>query len=727
MPLRTPYKGGRCRPPGSPFRLTLEPLEDRSLPSVYAVTDLGTLGGTYSYATAVNRFGEVVGFSYMPGDQTTHAFSWQNGVMTDLGTLGGAQSFAYGVNDAGQIVGAAYRTDGTFHATLWDHGAVTDLGTLGGSYSQAYAINNHGQVVGYANLPNDDPPHAFLWDRGVMIDLGKLTGDVSAAYGINDAGQSAGYGDTIPGTFSPHAIRWEGAVLHDLGTFPGGVGSTGLGINSYGEVIGKAKIGAANQPHHAFLWDGVMHDLGGLDGSRGAAAQGVNSYSQVVGTSTILFTAHAFLDFNGRMFDLNDVVPKSESGWFLSVADAVNDGGQIVGSGFGPNGQHAFLLNPVNPGAIAVLEITGAIAPVGAGTAYAFTVTAKDQYGNTIPGYAGTVSFGSSDGQATLPANYTFTAADGGSHTFTVTLKSAGSQSLSVADVSNSGLTGLRSGIVVIPGAAQAFAVTGFPSTVTAGTPGAFQVVAVDAYGNTATGYVGTVAFGSTDAKAQLPGTYTFTAADGGVHTFSATLKTSREQALTVADVNQPGTAGIQPEIMVLPAAAHALVVTGFPSPTVAGAAGSFQVRVVDAFGNAVHDYNGTVTFSSSDPAAKLPAPYTFALSDSGTHGFSAMLWTAGTQWLGAADSSDAGLGGTQTGIVVVPPRGTDLVRRGSKSPAALTSSRLSPVAGDRRPSPDAPTTNQTRPAASRLVRPPAHLGVRPDAESAALANPASS
>jgi probable HAF family extracellular repeat protein len=36
----------------------------------------------------------------------------------------------------------------------------------------------------------------------------------------------------------------------------------------------------------------------------------------------------------------------SKDGWFLSSANAINDGGQIVGDGFIDGQQHAFLLSP---------------------------------------------------------------------------------------------------------------------------------------------------------------------------------------------------------------------------------------------------------------------------------------------------------------------------------------------------------------------------------------------
>ncbi len=42
--------------------------------------------------------------------------------------------------------------------------------------------------------------------------------------------------------------------------------------------------------------------------------------------------------------------------------------------------------------------------------------------------------------------------------------------------------------------------------------------------------------FSSSDAQAGLPSSYTFTAADAGVHTFSATLKTAGSQSITVKD-----------------------------------------------------------------------------------------------------------------------------------------------------------------------------------------------
>ena len=82
------------------------------------ITDLGTLGGTESFATALNDAGVVVGRS-RTATRDFRAFVWRDGVMIDLGTLGGKSGRAEDINGAGWIVGSSARADGTVHATLW--------------------------------------------------------------------------------------------------------------------------------------------------------------------------------------------------------------------------------------------------------------------------------------------------------------------------------------------------------------------------------------------------------------------------------------------------------------------------------------------------------------------------------------------------------------------------------------------------------------------------------
>jgi hypothetical protein len=88
-------------------------------------------------------------------------------------------------------------------------------------------------------------------------------------------------------------------------------------------------------------------------------------------------------------------------------------------------------------------------ASVTAGTPFSITLTAQDASNGTVNGYRGTVTFSSSDGQALLPANYTFTAADAGVHTFIFTLETTGTQWIMGSDTVQTNITGRSSGITV--------------------------------------------------------------------------------------------------------------------------------------------------------------------------------------------------------------------------------------------------------------------------------------
>ena len=81
----------------------------------YTITDLGTLGGTNSYATDINASGLVVGDSLL-ADGSQHAFIYRDGAMHDLGTLGGTNSKATGINSSGYVVGWSDMADGSQHA-----------------------------------------------------------------------------------------------------------------------------------------------------------------------------------------------------------------------------------------------------------------------------------------------------------------------------------------------------------------------------------------------------------------------------------------------------------------------------------------------------------------------------------------------------------------------------------------------------------------------------------
>ena len=142
------------------------------------MTDLGTLGGTFSTALVVNNGtpaapAVAAGNAYTSGDATIRAVSWNTATraITDLGALGGdpvTNSIASAINNNGQVVGASSTgsTNLLTDAVLYSNGTITDLGSLGGSDSEAEAVNDSGVVVGYATTPGDAAQVASLYRTG---------------------------------------------------------------------------------------------------------------------------------------------------------------------------------------------------------------------------------------------------------------------------------------------------------------------------------------------------------------------------------------------------------------------------------------------------------------------------------------------------------------------------------------------------------------------------------
>jgi hypothetical protein len=98
-------------------------------------------------------------------------------------------------------------------------------------------------------------------------------------------------------------------------------------------------------------------------------------------------------------------------------------------------------------------------------------------------------------------------------------------------------VTGSQTGIVVTAAAATHIVISA-PANVSVGVPFSVTVTVLNAYGNIATGYLGTIHFTSSDSQAILPSNYTFAAADAGVHTFTVTLKSRGSQTLTATDTH---------------------------------------------------------------------------------------------------------------------------------------------------------------------------------------------
>ncbi len=262
--------------------------------------------------------------------------------------------------------------------------------------------------------------------------------------------------------------------------------------------------------------------------------------------------------------------------------------------------------------------------------------------------FGDTLAFSSSDLIASLPANYTFTSADAGVHTFSVVLKTSGNTVFNVQDTSNLAMASSQRDINVTAAAASTFAFKGTSlSNTVAGSIFDLNVSATDAYGNTSTGYTGTALIGSTDAQITLPTSYTFTGADAGSHTFSIALKTAGTQSIAFTDSANSAITGIQNAILVKAAVASKLSVSA-PTTVTAGVAQSITVTATDPFGNVSSGYLGTLKVNSSDTQALVPANYTFTQKDVGVHTFSVTFKTPGSQSITIADTVNTALTTTQ-------------------------------------------------------------------------------
>jgi len=164
-----------------------------------------------------------------------------------------------------------------------------------------------------------------------------------------------------------------------------------------------------------------------------------------------------------------------------------------------------------------------------AGSSFNFTITALDGANDVLPSYSGTVSFTSSDSQASLPVNSTLTSGTG---SFSATMKTAGSQVIIAADTVTASMTGTSNPINVSPAGTTHFSVLA-PAYVNAGTAFQLDVSALDAWNNVASAYAGMVHFTSSDGDAALPAESGFA---GGTGVFSVTLNTLGAQTVTATD-----------------------------------------------------------------------------------------------------------------------------------------------------------------------------------------------
>ncbi len=259
--------------------------------SHYYIFDVGPIVGDLTLSR-LNQGGQMI------WNSGGHAYLYQNCTSRDLGNLGGGQSVANDINSNGVVVGKSKQSSGRWRAFSYSNGAIHDLGGSTNSliWEEATAINFWGDVVGV---------------------------------------------ESVQGTLSPTAVRYQNGATSPMARFlvspPSGFAfaSNVTDINDSEDVVGYFMQGGASTA--------LLSTNFGYSG-----AYGINNYDWVVGwaEATNGGGPRAFVHDGTRMTDVNSVLWNG-SGWLLREADAVNDAGQIVGSG-SLNGQyHAFFLQPM--------------------------------------------------------------------------------------------------------------------------------------------------------------------------------------------------------------------------------------------------------------------------------------------------------------------------------------------------------------------------------------------
>jgi probable HAF family extracellular repeat protein len=173
----------------------------------HAVTDLGAFG--MSDAADIDEHGRVAGTV----DGRAAVVDLGTGTVTDLGTLGGTSSFATAISDDGLVVGSAQITgNSAFHAFVYDLGTegMTDIGTLpapGAPNSTAYGVNDNRIVVGLSSASGEIHPFAYDVPTRSMKDLGVLgSSNIVEGRDISDAGVAVGFSQVTP------AHAWRATV-----------------------------------------------------------------------------------------------------------------------------------------------------------------------------------------------------------------------------------------------------------------------------------------------------------------------------------------------------------------------------------------------------------------------------------------------------------------------------------------------------------------------------------
>lgn len=345
--------------------------------------DLGTLGGTSSYAAAINTGGVVVGWSETKAGDT-HAFRWTASKgMVDLGTLPGEQSSqAVAILDdfpssGAQILGVSGR-----EAVVWSASASISVLPVplipAASFAYPQGFNEHGDVVGF-DAGGTLGQHAWVWSaRDGKSDLSNAIQPASNE-GSASAITSGGVAllTTRASSCTKNAQCWRAYLWNRASGFqPLGVphndsqaSVTGLALNDSRTVVGWTDGSAGLAPYRWSPLAGFTV-LPNYPSAAYAYATGINASGATVGAAlepTSGSIVATLWPAGGGILKLSPDDPNP------SVALAINRGGTVAGWASVTGGvNHAVIWVPsaqIREQSAGVIQYTNIAAPRAKSTA----------------------------------------------------------------------------------------------------------------------------------------------------------------------------------------------------------------------------------------------------------------------------------------------------------------------------------------------------------------------
>lgn len=556
-------------------------------------------------------------------DSTNHTFNFTGSLVAPGSFTAGAAAALGGPIASFKITGAATQIAGTNNALT-----ITALDSTGGvaiTYTGAHALTFSG--LGSSTNPVTAPtvtdqagtavafgsPTTLNFVNGIATVSGGANGSLVAykAETANVAATESTIGTSVPLNLTVSASAYSKLRFLSLSSpQTSGLPFTGANILEAEDVYGNAAAFDASVNNVTLA---ANSPLSGTISGLGSAS------SNVLDRAADFVAGQADLSALGMTY-----TGLAQTGTFTATPQS----GPITTSGnvtinAGPVNRLVVVL----PGETATPGVapgkSGTPTAQTAGVAFNGAVYAYDSAYNVDTASIDTIHVTSTDAAAINPPD---AALSGGSRTFSITLKTAGTQTVQATDVPKPSVTAGASAVAVGPGPLTNFLVEqsggGAIQPQVAGSAFNIRITARDANGNTVTSFNGTVQLTSNATMSGAPVT-SGSFVNGVLASQPVTITSAQTGTTITASDSAPAApiTGTSAPFTVNAGAVGTFLVessTGGNIPTqTAGVNFSILIKALDSFGNVNTSFTGTVTLTTTAGAIS-PSAVTFTAGNNG-------------------------------------------------------------------------------------------------------------